>query len=1014
MTELRLPDAPHDLAERLESGGAIAWREPVTMLTYEPAAPERYPMFLDRRVYQGSSGRVYPIPFVDSISPTGSPRAWDAVHLENEWIRVMVMPELGGRIHVGFDKKSGYDFFYRNPVIKPALVGLAGPWIAGGVELNWPQHHRPATFDPVQVHIEQHDDGAVTVWCSDHDPFTRMKGMHGVRLHPDRAAVELVVRLHNRTSEVQTFLWWANVAAKVHDDYQSFFPTDVHWVADHARRAITSFPRADRPYYGVDYPAAGRAHEGADRLDWYRNIPVPTSYMVLGSRDDFFGGYDHSADAGFVHVADRRIAPGKKQWTWGNAAFGRAWDRLLSDDGAPYVELMAGVYTDNQPDFSWLQPGETKTFSQSWYPIQRIGVVQQANTEAAIHLEVADGRAELGVCVTTRRGAASVTLERDGLVVYRWAGALEPGEPHLATVDVPGGALTLIVRDGEEELLRWTPREDAAGPEPEPATAPLAPTDISSSDELYLTGVHLMQYRHPTRAPEPYWEESLRRDPGDSRSALALAESAFRRTDYARAERLVRASLARLTLRNGTPADGSAHYLLGLVLARTGRVDEALDAFGRAGWDGWMLAPASVEMSRLLARRGDVAEALDRATRARRANPGDSRAVVLEIILLRRSGRAAEAASLLAAQLAVDPLDQTVLAIDGRAGTTDQRTLLDVARDLAAAGETAAALRVLDAAIAGPRTGYVEARPVLHYAKAMLLEGEVAAEQRRLARDSDTAWCFPAGADDHDALRAAIAADPTDDTAHTLLATLLHDRGRTTEALELWLTAIDLGRRDAVTFRNAAVALVGTGGDRARAFALYGEALALRPHDARLWYESDQLLTRLGAGDGERLERLERRRDVVDLRDDLTVEYLDLLVSTGRAAEAHAVLSGRSFAPWEGGEWRVLGAWDRACLALAGERLANGDAEGSLSFALAALDPPVTLGEARHPLDSVAHIDLARADALDALGRAAEASEARARAAAHPTAQRPELGAPVDYFATSLPDLLLFPAVTAP
>ncbi|MCU1421037.1 MAG: hypothetical protein JWN36_688, partial [Microbacteriaceae bacterium] len=483
---LRLPDAPTDLAERLARGGAIAWREPVTMLTYEPAAPERYPMFLDRRVYQGSSGRVYPIPFVDRISPTGIPREWDAVHLENEWIRVMVMPELGGRIHVGFDKKAGYDFFYRNPVIKPALVGLAGPWIAGGVELNWPQHHRPATFDPVQVHLEQHDDGAVTVWCSDHDPFTRMKGMHGVRLHPDRAAVELVVRLHNRTSEVQTFLWWANVAAKVHDDYQSFFPTDVHWVADHARRAITAFPRADRPYYGVDYPAAGRADEGADRLDFYRNIPVPTSYMVLGSRDDFFGGYDHAAGAGFVHVADRRIAPGKKQWTWGNSAFGRAWDRLLSDDGAPYVELMAGVYTDNQPDFSWLQPGETKTFSQSWYPIQRIGVVQQANTEAAVHLEVADGRAELGVCVTGRRGAASVTLERDGVEVYRWARALEPGEPHLATVEVPAGALALVVRDGEEELLRWTPRADAAGPEPEPATAPPAPADIASQDELFL------------------------------------------------------------------------------------------------------------------------------------------------------------------------------------------------------------------------------------------------------------------------------------------------------------------------------------------------------------------------------------------------------------------------------------------------------------------------------------------------------------------------------------------------
>ncbi|MCU1422604.1 MAG: hypothetical protein JWN36_2255, partial [Microbacteriaceae bacterium] len=702
---------------------------------------------------------------------------------------------------------------------------------------------------------------------------------------------------------------------------------------------------------------------------------------------------------------------GKKQWTWGNERFGWAWDRNLTDDDGPYVELMAGVYTDNQPDFSFLAPGETKTFRQYWYPIQEIGPVQQATTEVAVSLRVAEV-VHIGVAVTRVRSALTVLLEDPaGTELWSVLVDLSPGTPLVEQVLFDGSAgVTLVVRDGDGELLRWTPpAPDGVVTPISPASAPLLPPDIASVEELFLTGVHLAQYRHATRAPEPYWEEALRRDPGDSRSALALAESAFRRLDYALAERLVRVSLARSTMLNGTPADGSAHYLLGLVLARTGRPDDALDAFGKAGWDGRMLAPASVEMARILARRGDLAEALDRATQARRANPGDSRAVVLEVILLRRVGRGAEAGSLLAAHLAVDPLDQAARALDGRLGTTDQRTLLDVARDLAAAGETAAALGVLDAALASPRTGYVEARPVLHYAKAALLHGEAAAEQRRLARESDTAWCFPAGADDHDALRAAIAADPADDTALTLLATLLHDRGRASEALELWLAAIDLGRRDAVTFRNAAVALVDTGGDRARAFALYGEALAVRPDDARLWYESDQLLARLGASDGERLERLERRMEVVDQRDDLVVEYLDLLVSTGRAAEAHALLMCRSFAPWEGGEGRALGTWDRACLALAGERLANGDAEDSLSFALAALDPPVTLGEARHPLDSVAHIDLARANALDALGRAAEASEARAHAAANPPAPAPEPGAPVDYFATSLPDLLLFP-----
>ncbi|HWJ11644.1 MAG TPA: DUF5107 domain-containing protein, partial [Nocardioides sp.] len=173
------PAAPEHLRECLDAGGAVAWSAPVTIPTYEPGTPDEFPMFLDRRVYQGSSGRVYPIPFIDRVSAEPTDRTWQAIHLENRWIRLMVLPELGGRIHIGYDKTADYDFFYRNNVIKPALVGLAGPWISGGVEFNWPQHHRPATFLPVDTAIEEQPDGSVTVWCSDHDPFTRMKGMHG-------------------------------------------------------------------------------------------------------------------------------------------------------------------------------------------------------------------------------------------------------------------------------------------------------------------------------------------------------------------------------------------------------------------------------------------------------------------------------------------------------------------------------------------------------------------------------------------------------------------------------------------------------------------------------------------------------------------------------------------------------------------------------------------------------------------------------------------------------------------
>ena len=143
-SRIQLPPVPADQRE----ASVACWQEPLLIDSYLPLAPDTLPAFFEQRVYQGSSGRVYPLPFHERISHDKAPHAWNAVHLENEWVRVVILPELGGRIHIGYDKVADYDFFYRNNVIKPALVSLTGPWISGGVEFNWPQHHRPATFLP--------------------------------------------------------------------------------------------------------------------------------------------------------------------------------------------------------------------------------------------------------------------------------------------------------------------------------------------------------------------------------------------------------------------------------------------------------------------------------------------------------------------------------------------------------------------------------------------------------------------------------------------------------------------------------------------------------------------------------------------------------------------------------------------------------------------------------------------------------------------------------------------------
>ncbi len=1024
-----LPDAPADQRAHLDSGGVACWSEPVEIDTYAAGDPDRYPLFLDRRVYQGSSGKVYPLPMIDEVAHDKAPHAWQAIHLENRYVRLMLLPELGGRIHIGYDKVAGYDFFYRNNVIKPALVGLAGPWISGGVEFNWPQHHRPGTYLPVDTRIEREDDGAVVVWHSDLDPLQRMRGTHGIRLRPGSSLIEADVSLHNPTDTAQTFLWWANVAARVHDDYQSFFPDDVGFVADHARRAITVFPHADRAYYGVDYPALAEAQPDADRLDLYRNIPVPTSYMITDTTEAFFGGYDHAAGAGFVHWADPALSPGKKQWTWGHGPIGRAWDDQLTDGDGPYVELMAGVYTDNQPDFAWLLPGETKRFSQYWYPISGTGPVRQASLQAA----VAVTGTRVAVAVT---GAMSIEVEVEtaaGVQVFAEVDAT-PAEPIVQALDAEPIRVTL--RSHGDTVLEW--RAVAAEPvEPWLATVPPQPDDIASNDELFVTAVHLEQYRHPTRSATPYLEAALARDGADSRAATARAAQLLRSGLLEEARELLDRAVGRLTARNLNPRGGEALYLRGLVHERLGSLSDADRDYARAAWSAAWAPAARLGRARVALRENRPAAAFDLA-RAARQIPAARR---LAVLALRRSGATAMAAAALADLVRTDPLDSASIALAGGPPPADPRALLDAAVEFARAGALGEALEVTaDERMprnAHPVFGNVEPMRLLLRAS-WSAPGE-AADLRARAAHADLDLAFPAGLDHLAALDAALAAEPGHTVARALRGTWLQDAGRVADALADLTAATDGGLRHPVAWRGRALATVHSGGSADDADAAYAAALALGA-DARLVFERDLLARLRGWGAEARLALLSPYAALLGARDDLALTHVQLLAEVGRDDDAWEILTTRTFRPFEGGEGQVIAAYDRVACALARRALAAGDARAALELVPAGLAVPSSLGEGRHPADACAERRVVRAEAFAALGdHDAARAELEAAVADTPLASRPadywsgvarlRLGCDasahiaaleaeaaaleasrgdVDYFATSLPELMVF------
>jgi tetratricopeptide (TPR) repeat protein len=1068
-----------------------AWSEDLTIPTYLPAPPDKNPMFLEKRVYQGSSGKVYPLPFTDRIAENPADRKWKAVWIENDFLRVLVLPEIGGRIHAIQDKTNGYDLIYNQHVIKPALVGLAGPWISGGIEFNWPQHHRPATFLPVDFEIEECPDGSKIIWCSDHDPMCRMKGMHGICLHPGKSFLELKVRACNRTPFTQTFLWWANVAARVHEAYQSFFPPDVYYVADHARRSTSEYPLAKSFYYGVNYGARARKgipqneipkqfipphcrrnsqpstinHQPND-LSFYANIPVPTSYMCVGSKKDFFGGYDYFAQAGIIHIANHHISPGKKQWTWGNHKFGYAWDRNLTDadehgDFAPYIEIMAGVYTDNQPDFSFLQPGETKTWSQFWYPVQKIGPAQHANLDAAVSLKIENDGARIGICVTENFPSARVQISARGKSLFDASRDLTPGKPLIEEIKLPGKIretdfAICLTKDSGGEIISYQPKLRAKNKVPPPATEPPAPEKISSTDELFITGLHLEQYRHATRPPEIYWREALRRDPLDSRCNNALGLWHLRRGEFSTAENFFRKAIERLTLRNSNPYDGEAFYNLGLCLRFQNHGDEAYESFYKATWNQAWCAASFHALAEMDCKKSDWLPALDHLSRSLKFNSDNLRARNLKVIVLRKLNRPGEAREFLHKTRVLDPLDWWARHLNGEKLKCDLQTRLDLAHDFARAAFFGEAIDVLKNAFAETRDlpdQSLGAMPLTFYTLGWLHEKnngkKTALTFYKKAAAQPPDYCFPARLEEIEILESAMRANPKDARAPYFLGNLFYDRRRHAEAIQLWEKSTKLDSNFSIVWRNLGIGWFNVKKNPTKARAAYAKAFKNNPNDARLLFERDQLWKRTGEKPEKRLRELEKFPQLVSQRDDLSVELCALHNQTGQPEKALDILTRRKFQPWEGGEGQALGQHVRTYIALGREALARNDFSGARAHFERALESPENLGEARHLLANQSSVHFWLGVALDLSGEKKSArahwliaanfkgdfQEMSVRAFSEMTfysalareksgqkskakklfrdllayAQKlQETEAKIDYFATSLPTMLLF------
>jgi len=932
------------------------WEEKVSIPTYGIGKPDKNPMFFEKRVYQGSSGKVYPNPVIEKIYDEKEDKEYTGLFLENKYIKIMILPELGGRIQMAYDKVHKRHFIYYNQVIKPALVGLTGPWISGGIEFNWPQHHRPSTFEPIDYKIETNADGSKTIWTNEIERMFHTKGTTGFTLYPDKAYIEIKAKLLNRSFLPQTFLWWANPAVKVNDDYQSVFPPDVNAVFDHGKRDVSTFPIATGTYYKVDYSP------GKD-ISRYKNIPVPTSYMAINSAYDFVGGYEHDSQGGLLHVANHHVSPGKKQWTWGHSDFGQAWDRNLTDEDGPYIELMTGMFTDNQPDFSWLMPNEEKHFTQYFMPYSYLGLIKNASKDVLLALDYADKTISLKVYTTGAQKALKIKLSYEGKTLLEDVADISPEQVYSKTIAAANidenRLLVTISASNGKELLSYDPSANKLNNIPEPAKPALLPAEVENAEQLFLTAQHLEQYRHATYSPVPYYEEALRRDPKDIRNNNALGVWYLRRGKFAQSEPYFRKAAETSIQRNPNPYDSEPYYNLGLSLKFQGKNKEAYDAFYKATWSNAWKDSGYFMVTQLDLINQDYELALDHIQSAIDRNANNSKAYVLQSAAYRKLSRVAEAVEVCRQALKRDgfnlgALFELYLANNDKTYLNNllelsrgwDQNFIEYALDYANAGLFEEASKLLQYAVVGDSTN-----PMVYYHLAnfqhQLDNNEKVIELLQKAALANPYLCFPDRLEDITALQLASQLNPSDAKAPYYLGNLWYDKRQYDDAIEDWEKSAKLDDQFPTVLRNLAIAYFNKRGEHQKAVTCFEKAFSLDKTDARVLMELDQLYKRLNYTPSERLKLLEDNLSTTLGRDDIYLERAAIHNFLGHHEKALTLISDRQFHPWEGGEGKASGQYVYSLVAIACEKLNNGEFTAAIDLLQKAQSYPHNLGEGK-------------------------------------------------------------------
>ena len=952
--------------------------EKVSIPTYNFLAPEEMPMFSETANHQGTTGNPYPARAVSGVDIVNkSDKLWTVITLENEFIRVGILPELGGRICEAYDKKTGYDFLYRQHVIKPAMIGVYGPWTSGGLEFNWPFHHRPSTLMPLDYSIEQCDDGSAIAWLSEHSPCDRTKGMVGIVLRPDASYFETRAVVTNRTADRHSFLWWENAAVAVHEDYRLVFPPDVTWVHHHNDASHTTFPIAEGQY------GADGINEPKD-ISWHGNSHLATSYFAGPSKYDFFGGYDYRRGCGVLHIADHHVSPGKKMFTWGYGTNADTWESKLTDSDGPYAELMAGSYTDDQPDFTWLAPYESKCFSQFWYPTVGIGYTSYANLEAAVALDREAGEVRFNV-TSVYRGMKATVYSSAGDVIAEKTFDASPSEVVVIPAALPEGEhLTVVLLDNKNTVVLSYTEEDADYVHIPENRGPLpTPNEFKTPTEIMIAAEHLDQYRSPLYKPDEYYLEALRRDPEYLPAYKAIGEYYTRIGRCEEALTYLDKAWALECKYNQNPEDGSVGYLRGQCLKQIGDIDGAYNAYRRSAWSNNSVSRAMVAAAGIDGIRGDYKLMHQHALVAIEKEMRHPLAIPYAALAKWKLGDVATAHSLCNCAIGLDPLNQLAryakALITGKGmkaffeslNSNPAETCLDIAFDLLDAGFVEETVTLLKGALK-LSPDYAMLHYTLAYCYKLLGNAKTAQRHRRLAKVNKIVASFPIRKGEKTVLESALSDNAADGFAAYLLGCQVYNERNYEKAAALWENAVKNEPKFYIPYRNLALVYFNHLDRASDALKLMYKAIELHPNDSMLISEISSIMEKMGSGNTENAEFFESNKPSVPT-DRMVISLATAYNAAFDFDKAEQTMRSHTFTPAEGEEVIVAEAYMYSCLCRGRIAMKEKKYEDALDFFRRAQTLPENLNVGFWNESVLIPYKYNEAAALLALGRESEA-----------------------------------------